>query len=188
MRSAEIPKRTPDDPSSWGTNTWSLFARQGGESLQPGHSWSDRSNSSDTDFEGQIGHRQPGHSGTEACCVSAPARRRVTKCQDTSSASATTFRSGNLLAWQCEPSPARLGAWVDGCARSRSTLASLGVGCVCTQPTTAFKPKTLYNLIFPPTTPFTKRDNRASIFIHSSVFRNKVNAGQFARIADASGA
>ena len=55
---------------------------------------------------------------------------------------------GNLLAWQCEPSPARLGAWVDGCARSRSTLASLGVGCVCTQPTTAFKPKTLYNLIF----------------------------------------
>ncbi len=53
--------------SSWGTNTWSLFARQharqGGESLQPGHSWSDRSNSSDTDFEGQIGHRQPGHSG-----------------------------------------------------------------------------------------------------------------------------
>ena len=63
---------------------------------------------------------------------------------------------GNLLAWQCEPSPARLGAWVDGCARSRSTLASLGVGCVCTQPTTAFKPKTLYNLIFPPTTPFTK--------------------------------
>jgi hypothetical protein len=82
--------------SSWGTNTWSLFARQGGESLQPGHSWSDRSNSSDTDFEGQIGHRQPGHSGTEACCVSAPARRRVTKCQDTSSASATTFRAATF--------------------------------------------------------------------------------------------
>ena len=25
-----------DWESSWGTNTWSLFARQGGESLQPG--------------------------------------------------------------------------------------------------------------------------------------------------------
>ena len=128
-------------PSSWGTNTWSLFARQGGESLQPGHSWSDRSNSSDTDFEGQIGHRQPGHSGTETCCVSAPGRRRVTKCQDTSSASATTFRAATF--WRGNVSHSRR-ALAHGCARSRSTL---GVGCVCTQPTTAFKPKTLYNLI-----------------------------------------
>ena len=97
---------------------------------------------------------------SEACCVSAPARRRVTKCQP------NNISGGNLLVWQCEPSPARLGAWVRW-ARSRSTL---GVGCVCTQPTTAFKPKTLYNLIFPPTTPFYKMRLPSINFIHSSVF------------------
>ena len=48
------------------------------------------------------------------------------------------------MAWQCEPSPTRLGAWVRW-ARSRSTL---GVGCVCTQPITAFKPKTLYKPLY----------------------------------------
>ena len=84
-------------------------------SLQPGHSWSDRSNSSDTDFEGQIGHRQPGHSGTETCCVSAPGRRRVTKCQDTSSASATTFRAATFWRGNVSHSRralARMGRWV----------------------------------------------------------------------------
>ena len=38
----EDPPQPLRTPSSWGTNTWSLFARQGGESLQPGHSRSER--------------------------------------------------------------------------------------------------------------------------------------------------
>ena len=81
--------------SSWGTNTWSLFARQGGESLQPGHSRSERSNSSDTDFEGQIWHRQSGHSGAGTCCVSdAGQRRSRSRARDPSPLAAFRLRNG----------------------------------------------------------------------------------------------
>ena len=57
-------------------------------------------------------------------------------------ASTTTFRAATF--WHGNVSHRRR-ALAHGCARSRSTL---GVGCVCTQPITAFKPKTLYYLIF----------------------------------------
>ena len=70
----------------------SLFARQGGESLQPGHSRSERSNSSDTDFEGQIWHRQSGHSGTGTCCTTLPRRPPPVGVDRKDASSPTTFR------------------------------------------------------------------------------------------------
>eukprot|EP01043_Picozoa_sp_COSAG02_P034999 COSAG02_NODE_2480_length_8727_cov_7.654381_3_plen_163_part_00 len=69
-----------------------LLGRDGGESLQPGHSRSERSNSSDTDFEGQIWHRQSGHSGTGTCCTTLPRRPPPVGVDRKDASSPTTFR------------------------------------------------------------------------------------------------
>eukprot|EP01043_Picozoa_sp_COSAG02_P043365 COSAG02_NODE_3770_length_6258_cov_2588.033447_2_plen_180_part_00 len=143
--------------SSWGTNTWSLFARQGGESLQPGHSRSERSNSSDTDFEGQIWHRQSGHSGTGTCCVFACGRVVVgyeNPRQDNSPPA--TFQSGNLSEQpEGAEAPRRLyvggdgdpiGAAAEWVASTRNPQPPASSSLLPGLSTTSFSP---------PTTPFT---------------------------------
>ena len=79
-------------------------------------------------------------------------------------ASTTTFRAATF--WHGNVSHRRR-ALAHGCARSRSTL---GVGCVCTQPTTAFKPKTLYYLIFPTHHSLLQNETTEHQILYTAVF------------------